>query len=332
MTKTINILSIDGGGIRGILPATFLSAVEERLQQKTGNPNTRLADYFDMMAGTSTGGILSCVYLSPDEKDAHRPKFSAKQALEFYFAYGNVAFKPNHDTNANTSFHKYPPDGLEMQLANFFKDLKLSQLIKPCCITAYDINHSEPHLFLSHKALSDPRDNYYVRNVTRATSALPGIFPPAKISSLAERTYTFIDGSIFAYNPALFAYVQAREIFPHSENFFILSLGTGHVANAYSNTQLADSSDKNWAHLLADIAFSAHSDMVNFQMEDIFKKNKSSRYVRLQPSLQGLNKEMDDVSPLNIQALYGAGQNFVRTNERTLTEIVDRLTTKPVIA
>jgi len=324
MTKKINILSIDGGGIRGILPATFLSALEERLQQRTNDPDARLADFFDLIAGTSTGGLLTCVYLCPDDNDAHRPKFSARQALDFYFSYGNVAFKPYREGDAG-GFHKYPPDGLEMQLNNFFKDLKLSQLIKPCCITAYDLNHSEPYLFLSHKAISDPRVNYYVRNITRATSALPGIFPPAKISSLAERTYTFVDGSLFAYNPAFFGYMQAEEVFPHSEDFFLLSLGTGHVSTAYSNAQLADSSDKNWAQLLADIAFSAHSDMVNFQLEEIFKNNKHSRYIRLQPSLQGLNKEMDDVSPLNIQALYGAGQNFVASNEKTVKEIVDIL-------
>ena len=66
MSKTIKILSIDGGGIRGILPATLLAALEERLQEKADNINIHLADYFDFMAGTSTGGLLSCVYLSPD--------------------------------------------------------------------------------------------------------------------------------------------------------------------------------------------------------------------------------------------------------------------------
>lgn len=325
MSKTINILSIDGGGIRGILPATFLSALEQRLQEKSGNTNARLADYFDLMAGTSTGALLSCVYLTPDENNALRPRFSAKEALDFYFAYGSVAFKPCSGETPE-GFHKYQPEGLEAQLKMFFKELKLSQLIKPCCVTAYDINHSEPHLFLSHKALSDPRADYFVKDIARATSALPGIFPPAKISSLAERSYTFIDGSIFAYNPALFAYVQAKELFPHAENICLLSLGTGHVSNAYSDTQLADSSDKNWAHLLADIAFSAHSDMVNYQLRDIFKTKMNSRYIRLQPSLQGLNKEMDDVSPLNVQALYGAGQEFVKSNEKTLSELVQILT------
>jgi patatin-like phospholipase/acyl hydrolase len=325
MNKTVKILSIDGGGIRGILPATFLAALEERLQEKADNINIHLADYFDFMAGTSTGGLLSCVYLSPDEQNASRPRYTAKQALEFYFAYGNSAFKPYYDEKNSGGFHKYSPEGLEAQLKMFFKDLKLSQLIKPCCVTAYDLNHSEPYLFSSHKAVGDPRSDYYIRDISRATSALPGIFPPAKINSFADRSYNFIDGSIFAYNPALFAYVQAKEMFPHAENFFLLSLGTGHVSTAYSDKQLDDNTDKNWARVLADIAFAAHSDMVDYQLDDIFKRNPHSRYTRLQPSLQGLNKEMDDVSPLNIQALYGAGQEFVKSNEKTLMEIVNIL-------
>jgi patatin-like phospholipase/acyl hydrolase len=70
MAKKVTILSIDGGGIRGILPAVILAEVEKRLREKTGNPNARLADFFDMIAGTSTGGILSCCYLHPERHRA----------------------------------------------------------------------------------------------------------------------------------------------------------------------------------------------------------------------------------------------------------------------
>jgi len=321
MRKTFNILSIDGGGIRGILPATFLAVLEERLQHASNNPDARLADYFDLIAGTSTGGLLTCIYLTPDETDAKRPRFTARQAIEFYFAYGGVSF----GAPDGQSFHKYSPDGLEAQLRYFFKDMRLSQLIKPTCITAYDLLHTEPYLFLSHKAIGDPRSDFFIRSVIRSTSALPGIFPPAKVHCLAERQYTFVDGSIFAYNPALFAYMQAKQLNPQLENVFLLSLGTGLATTAYTDDQIEDNSDKNWARLLANIAFDAHSDMVNYQLEDIFKNKSHSAYIRLQPALHGLSKEMDNVSPENLQALYNAGEAFVRTNEKTLTDIVELL-------
>jgi patatin-like phospholipase/acyl hydrolase len=322
MSKTVNILSIDGGGIRGIIPATFLAMLEERLQQKQNDPNIRLADYFDLIAGTSTGGLLTCVYLTPDENDASRPRFTARQAVDFYFAYGGSSFMTQEDGG----FHKYSPEGLEGQLRLFFKDLKLSQLIKPCCVTAYDLLYTEPYLFQSNKAIGDPRSDFFVRSVIRSTSALPGIFPPAKVTSMAEREYTFVDGSIFAYNPALFAYMQANQIFPQAENYSLLSLGTGLATTAYSDKEIDDTSDRNWARMLANIAFDAHSDMVNYQLEDIFKNKQHSTYIRLQPSLHGLNKEMDNVNAENIQSLYNAGESFVKSNEKTLSEIVELLT------
>lgn len=321
MDKLVRILSIDGGGIRGILPATFLSVLEEKLREKSGNSDLRLADCFDFIAGTSTGGLLTCMYLTPDDTNALIPKYTARQALEFYFGYGDSAFTPNKEGG----FHKYSPSGLEAGLTKFFGTLKLSQLIKPCCITAYDMLHCEPYLFYSQQAISDPRTNYFVKDVARATSALPGIFPPAIISSLADRKRTFIDGSIFAYNPAFQAYIKAKGIFPNAENFLLLSLGTGLPATSYTSKQVENTSEKNWARLLADISFSAHSDMVHYQLEEIFKGKAGSHYIRLQPSLHGLNKEMDDVRHENVQALYKAGLEFVGSNEKTLSELVNSI-------
>ena len=59
------ILSIDGGGIRGILPGQLIAALEEKIQKRTGNPDARISDYFDLIAGTSTGGIRLIFSLLP---------------------------------------------------------------------------------------------------------------------------------------------------------------------------------------------------------------------------------------------------------------------------
>ena len=61
VVKKKRILSIDGGGIRGIIAGQVLVALEKKLQKRSGNPDARLADYFDFFAGTSTGGILTCL-------------------------------------------------------------------------------------------------------------------------------------------------------------------------------------------------------------------------------------------------------------------------------
>ena len=89
------ILSIDGGGMKGIIPATLLITLEECLKKHSHDPEAKLADYFDLIAGTSTGGILAGLYLLPDPAAPHHPLFSAKEACSFYLSHGPEIFKKN---------------------------------------------------------------------------------------------------------------------------------------------------------------------------------------------------------------------------------------------
>ncbi|GAY39477.1 hypothetical protein CUMW_044620 [Citrus unshiu] len=77
----ITILSIDGGGIRGIIPATILAFLESELQKLDGE-EARIADYFDVISGTSTGGLVTAMLTAPNEQN--RPLFAAKDIKEFY--------------------------------------------------------------------------------------------------------------------------------------------------------------------------------------------------------------------------------------------------------
>ncbi|XP_021834099.1 patatin-like protein 2 [Prunus avium] len=77
----VTVLSIDGGGIRGIIPGTILKFLESELQKLDGE-EARLADYFDVIAGTSTGGLVTAMLTTPDEND--RPLFAAKDINNFY--------------------------------------------------------------------------------------------------------------------------------------------------------------------------------------------------------------------------------------------------------
>src|SRR3546814_15088239 len=87
------ILSIDGGGIRGIIPGMLLVALERRLQRTSNDPSAAIVDHFDFFAGTSTGGILTCLLLCPDEEKPLRPKYSAQEALDIYVKHGTDIFK-----------------------------------------------------------------------------------------------------------------------------------------------------------------------------------------------------------------------------------------------
>ncbi|PON31791.1 Patatin-related protein [Parasponia andersonii] len=79
--NVITVLSIDGGGIRGIIPGTILSCLESELQKLDGE-EARIADYFDVIAGTSTGGLVTAMLTAPDENK--RPLFAAKDINDFY--------------------------------------------------------------------------------------------------------------------------------------------------------------------------------------------------------------------------------------------------------
>jgi len=113
LNRKVTILSIDGGGIRGIIPAVILNHIEKRLQTLTGNNHTTLADYFDLVAGTSTGGILACYYLLPPMpgQESHSRYFAA-DAIDMYARHGKEIFNRRF-LRYGVAQKKYPADGLE---------------------------------------------------------------------------------------------------------------------------------------------------------------------------------------------------------------------------
>lgn len=132
--KKVRILSIDGGGIRGILPGIVLNQLEKKLQKKVKDPNLRLSDMFDFMAGTSTGGILTLAYLTPNE--SNRPKLTAMEAVNLYLDRGDEIFDASLwqriKSGKGITDEKYDASELEEALDDIFGEIKLSQLLKPC--------------------------------------------------------------------------------------------------------------------------------------------------------------------------------------------------------
>src|SRR5690606_25818751 len=235
------ILSIDGGGIRGIIPGMVVAALEDKLKEHSNNPNAHISDYFDFFSGTSTGGILTSLLLFPSEEDPGRPKFSAREALSIYLEHGESIFSTRNWRRFLSKFgllsEIYDAEILEKILLDYFGDTRLSQLIKPCIITAYNIELRKNHLFRQQKAIThgDSRD-FYLRDVCRATSAAPTFFSVAEIFSLANTRYVLVDGGLFAHNPSIAALLEVLKTFNtfNISDVHILSLGTGITKNAYN--------------------------------------------------------------------------------------------------
>jgi len=314
--KYCRILSIDGGGIRGIIPGLILTKLENKLQKFSGNKNSRLADYFDLIAGTSTGGILSCCYLLPDENNKNRPKFSAEEVVNLYFDHGETIFDRSlfHQIKSGGGLldEKYPSKGLVEALTKYMGKTRLSDLIKPSLITAYDIERRKAHFFTQHDAQKNGK-NFLVCDVALSTAAAPTYFEATLIKDDLKEKYALIDGGVFANNPTLCAYAEARSLFrkPEStkgvtaEDMLIFSLGTGNDEQTYSHQKAKNWGQAQWIKPVIDIMMSGVSETVDYQIRQIYEAiERPSNYLRVDaPLAKFVNPEMDDAGTENMLAL-----------------------------
>ncbi len=332
MKKKINILSIDGGGIRGIIPAVVLDYIEQGLQRKSNNPNVTLADYFDLIAGTSTGGILACFYLlPPDDLQFAHSKYYAKDAIRIYAEYGKKIFRRPWYRLGLTS-ERYPSDGLESVLKEFMGDVTLAETRKHCLVTAYNITEREAVFFSTPEAKKYRHRNYLMRDIARATSAAPTYFEPAAVHSIGGSLLHLIDGGMFAGNPTLCALVEAGKTRfeacdpPTLSDVYVVSVGTGKERKHYDYEKAKNWGAIGWARPVIDILLSASAEVVDYQLQKQFQTaGCPDHYVRLEPELGKAKAEMDDASDENIRHLKEAGQNYIEEYAEALDAIVDTL-------
>ena len=321
MKKKIRVLSIDGGGIRGIIPAKIMIKIEELLQEYSQNPNTRISDYFDLIAGTSTGSILAGLYLCPDGFGSTHSKYSAKEVLDLYLAHGGEMFERSWKTQLIDYFGLMSPlykaEKLEKMLADYFGDLRLEDLVKPCLFPAYDVEHGEAIFFNQMNAYREVDKNFLVREVIRASTAAPTYFPVAKLNNQSkEESYSLIDGGMFANNPALCAYVEACKFpfQPSPDDIMILSLGTGSKGKTYPYESSKRWGKVRWVVPVIDIYGSAGSQTVDHQLKVLYRcQHIRDQYFRIEPDLSQFDVSplMDNVSTKNIKALEAVGEKMV---------------------
>ena len=333
MNRKVRILSIDGGGIRGIIPAVILNYIEKGLQRQSGNPNATLADYFDLVAGTSTGGILACYYLLPPVPDNPcHSKYFASEAIDMYINYGKEIFNRKF-LRKGIARKKYQIAGLEKVLNDSMGDITLAQSRKNCIITAYDVSARCAVFFTSPETRENKLKNYLMRDVARATSAAPTYFEMAAINSIGGATSYLIDGAVFAGNPTMCAMVEANKSVyeacanPTVNDLYIVSVGTGKEDKKYDYNKAKDWGAIGWARPMLDILLSASAEVVHYHLRQLFRvAGCSNCYVRLEPKLDGKAKpEMDDASDENIRQLKDIGESFIKKHLEELDGIINRL-------
>jgi patatin-like phospholipase/acyl hydrolase len=313
----LKVLSIDGGGIRGIIPATVLAELERR----AGKP---VAELFDLFAGTSTGGILALALTKPDQ--AGRPAWSAESLIELYEREGPKIFSRSVWQRIRSAEglldEKYPPAGLERSFDKYFGATRLKEALRDVIVTAYDIEHRTTFFFKSSKARAGDEHDYAMREAALATSAAPTYFQPVRLERGAgEQDLALVDGGVFANNPAMSAFAEARREGAHPE-VLMLSLGTGQLTRKLHYENAKDWGLLEWAKPILDVVFDGVSDAVDYQLRQILGPD---RYYRLQTELDLAKDDMDNASGENLQRLKEEAAGLIRANEDQLDEICAKL-------
>ncbi len=322
----IKILSIDGGGIRGIIPAMLLAEIEKR----TGRP---IACLFDLIAGTSTGGILALGLSIPKAPPA--PLYAASQLLTMYERDGHRIFSRglSHKAAAcgNLRRAKYSATGIEQVLLEYFGNSRLSDAATDVLITSYEIERSFPFFFRSAIARERSDYDFPARAVARATSAAPTYFEPMKLpTGTFTDHYTLIDGGVFANNPAACALVEARTTQPDATDFLIVSLGTGELTCCLPYEQAKNWGVVRWAMPTLDVVFDGVSRTVDYQLRQLLPGTSAhcKRYYRFQTTLDSHNHRLDNTSPENITGLKALACNLVERESANLDQLCEKLTEK----
>ncbi|MEZ4963728.1 MAG: patatin-like phospholipase family protein [Saprospiraceae bacterium] len=348
----IKILTMDGGGIRGILPCAILAEIERRL-------NKPIAHAFDLCSGTSTGGIIACGLNIPHPEKKGEPKFSASEFGQLYEKDGAKIFKKRGGffSGLTSLFEEsFGHSGLEELLQFYFGDSQLNETISEVLVTSYDIEQRKPFYFLSRLAKQgSDGENFRLRDIARSTSAAPTYFEPNQLPWLAERYLALVDGGVFANNPSMLAYTEAMELLRQKDKapvappvavetghgefesftgevsvveqseYFMLSLGTGRVTRPYPYNKAKSWGQAQWIRPIIDILMQGVSESVDYQMRYVLPPDASGtpQYIRINPEIPAENAEMSDVSDKNISGLQEVAAKAIKEQDQVLDQVCE---------
>ncbi|WP_264338152.1 patatin-like phospholipase family protein [Wolbachia endosymbiont (group A) of Cheilosia soror] len=295
------ILSVDGGGIRGIIPAIILAEIEKRTRK-------RVAEIFDLIAGTSTGGIVVAGLCKKDERG--NPQYSANDLVEFYQEYGSYIFKSSFFRRSILSWFncaQYPHKNIESILEKYFGDDTLQNTLNNVLLTSYDIQNNCPFFFKSWK-----EGNIKLKDALRAATAAPTYFAP-KYLKINQKEMVLVDGGVFANNPAACAYASGKKLFPN-DDILLLSIGTGRTDRSirYSNSRRFGKIG--WIKPLLNVMFASSLDAVNYQLDQVI----ADKYIRIQSQLKIASPDMDNITSKNIKSLQEEAKAMIEDNQKAI--------------
>jgi patatin-like phospholipase/acyl hydrolase len=242
-TDRYRILCVDGGGIRGLIPALVLAELERRLAARAG-AGARIADYFHLLAGTSTGGLIALALTTPDPADPRRPRVSASELAAFYVEDGPEVFDRSAWQRIRTvdgfTGPKYSPAALARTVERRLGSARLGQALRELVVPAYDMTSRDPYFFKRRRTRDTPERDFSVVDAALATSAAPTYFPSHELAGMA-----LVDGGVFAANPVIAAIADALKYTPADQpgltpdDLLVASIGTGLYEDGFSQREVS---------------------------------------------------------------------------------------------
>ena len=341
------ILAIDGGGIRGIIPAMILAEIEKR----TLKP---ISSLFDLIAGTSTGGILALGLTKPGLIDAFDgsplPEYSAENLLQIYLEYGvEIFYEPFFERILGPIEDifvqpKYSSEGREEILRQYFGSAPLEKNLKEVFVTSYDIEQRIP-IFFTNKLEKQQTESkkfrklcggFTLTDAALATSATPTYFAPHRVSTFHNPNgfYTLVDGGVIANNPANLAIIEAQisrqeqKQVLNTEDILVVSLGTGSLTSVYPYDEVKKWGLLQWARPLLNIVFDGGSEVVAGELERLFEssvQDSKSSYYRFQTFLTNEQEEIDNPQLENIRSLQVVANRLIAERSQQIDELCSLL-------
>lgn len=243
LNTRFRILSVDGGGIRGLISALVIEEIERRLSAKAGR-EARMSQYFHLFAGTSTGGLIALALTAPRD-------VSASELASFYVEDGPRIFHRGlgHELGSlwGISGPKYSLGPLREAVERRLGRSTVSEATRDLLVTSYDMTRSEPYFFKRWRALESPERNFPIAEAALATSAAPTYFPSHGLGGRA-----LVDGGVFAANPSVAAIAEAlgrQSDEPASlkpDELLLVSIGTGEFETGFSQRQVSKWGKLGW--------------------------------------------------------------------------------------
>lgn len=298
------ILSLDGGGIRGLVTCRWLGGVDAALAA-AGKPE--IPGSFDLLAGSSTGGLIACGLGLGRPPAALAELYRARRHEIFPGIARRLWSRTTRLFSQGPSAPRYDGRGLEAVLADTFGDARLGDLRVPTLVTSYDTISRKPVIFKSFKA---EHADLRVRDVCRATSAAPTYFPahPLRVEGVDR---ALIDGGIVANNPTACAIAEAlrKDDRIHCpQDLVVLSVGSGERIRPIDLRAAREWGALEWAVPIIDVLFDGSAESVDY----IGRHIVGDGYFRLQTPLTVGLDDLDDVSDTNLQALEALAAGYLR--------------------